>query len=245
VLDFAFGVTAVKTASGQGPTEQWRDFFAQDVLYDGGPASAQQLPTFLGNHDAGRFAMFLKKALRQASDAELLQRTMLGHVLMMTARGVPTVYYGDEQGFVGKGGDQDARQSLFASKVATYNEDRLLGTDRTTAQDNFRTDHPLYRLIAGLSAIRTAQPALRRGATIIRATEDKPGLLAFSRIVGGDEVLVLANSANEPITRNVALDTATRGFTALAGDCPASVQAPGTARFTLPPLGYAICHANR
>jgi glycosidase len=245
VLDFAFGVTAVKTASGQGSTEQWRDFFAQDVLYDGGPASAQQLPTFLGNHDAGRFAMFLRKALPQASEAELLRRTMLGHVLMMTARGVPTIYSGDEQGFVGKGGDQDARQPLFASRVATYNEDRLLGSDRTTALDNFRTDHSLYRLIARLSAIRTAQPALRRGATVVRATEDKPGLLAFSRIVGEDEVLVLANSSNKPITRNVALDTATRGFTALAGECPATVQALGSARFNLPPLGYAICHANR
>ncbi|URD60940.1 alpha-amylase family glycosyl hydrolase [Sphingomonas sp. KRR8] len=245
VLDFAFGVTAVKTLSGAAGTEAWRDFFAEDILYDGGPVSAQQLPTFIGNHDAGRFAMFIKRALPQASDAELLKRVMLGHVLMLTARGVPTIYYGDEQGFVGKGGDQDSRQPLFASKVATYNEDKLLGSNRSTAQENFLPDHPLYRLIAQLSAIRTSEPALRRGVTVVRATEDKPGLLAFSRVAGNDEVLVLVNTANQPITRNVALDTATRGFTKLAGECPAAVQAPGSARITLPALGFAICHANR
>ncbi|WP_240309354.1 MULTISPECIES: alpha-amylase family glycosyl hydrolase [Sphingomonas] len=244
VLDFAFGVTTIATVSGKSGTEQWRDFFAQDVLYEGGPASAQQLPTFIGNHDAGRFAMFMKKELPQASDAELLQRVMLGHVLILTARGAPTIYSGDEQGFVGRGGDQGSRQPLFPSKVAIYNEDRLLGSTRTNAVENFATDHPLYRLIAELSAIRTAQPALRRGATIVRATEDKPGLLAFSRLLGEDEVLVLVNTSNAPITRNVALATATRGFTRLAGDCP-TLQAPGSARITLPALGYAICHADR
>ena len=35
---------------------------------------------------------------------------------MLTARGVPTIYYGDEQGFVGDGGDQDAREDMFASQ---------------------------------------------------------------------------------------------------------------------------------
>ena len=55
---------------------------------------------------------------------------MLGHVLMLTARGVPTIYYGDEQGFVGDGDDQDAREDMFASRVAVYNDNELLGTER-------------------------------------------------------------------------------------------------------------------
>ena len=41
---------------------------------------------------------------------------------MSWLRGVPVIYYGDEQGFVGRGGDQASRQDMFASQVASYNE---------------------------------------------------------------------------------------------------------------------------
>ena len=37
---------------------------------------------------------------------------------MYFSRGNPVVYYGDEQGFTGAGGDQAARQDMFASQVA-------------------------------------------------------------------------------------------------------------------------------
>lgn len=245
VLDFAFGVTAVRTISGQTGTEAWRDFFSQDSLYENGPDGAKQLPTFLGNHDAGRFAMFLRKALPNASDEEILSRVKLGHVLMMTARGVPTIYSGDEQGFIGDGNDQDAREPLFASRVASYNDNRLLGTSRTNAVENFRPDHPLYVLISQLSKIRTQVPALRRGTTVIRATEDGPGILAFSRLLGDEEVVVLLNTSTQSITRNVQVDVAATALHSLAGECPSAPQAPGSIRITLPPLGYAICHAAR
>ena len=36
---------------------------------------------------------------------------------MYLVRGQPVVYYGDEQGFIGDGGDKDARQDMFASQV--------------------------------------------------------------------------------------------------------------------------------
>ncbi len=75
-----------------------------------------QLPTFLGNHDMGRFSMFVKAANPEASEAELLQRVMLGHAMMLTLRGVPTIYYGDEQGFVSDDKDQLAREDMFASE---------------------------------------------------------------------------------------------------------------------------------
>jgi glycosidase len=245
VLDFAFGVTAVRTISGQAGTEAWREFFAQDVLYAGGPDSARQLPTFLGNHDAGRFGMFIRKALPKASDEEVLKRVMLGHVLMMTARGVPTIYSGDEQGFVGDGGDQDARETLFPSKVASYNDNKLLGSARTTAVENFDAGHSLYRLIAELAAIRKGAPALRRGTTLIRATEDESGLLAFSRLLGTDEIVVMLNTSTKPIERNVQVDVAAKALHSLSGPCPAAPQAPGSIRISLPPLDYAICHAAR
>ena len=112
---------------------------------------------------------------------ELLARVMLGHAMMLTLRGVPTIYSGDEQGFVSDGNDQLAREDMFPSQVAVYNDNDLIGTDATTADANFDTRHPLYRLIAELSAVRRATPALTGGLQRIRAFSDKPGLLAISR----------------------------------------------------------------
>ncbi|GLR48189.1 alpha-amylase [Sphingomonas astaxanthinifaciens DSM 22298] len=243
VLDFAFFATTVKAVARNQPTELFRGLLSQDVLYAKGDATARQLPTFLGNHDAGRFASYVRSENPKASPEELLQRVMLGNVLLFTWRGVPTVYYGDEQGIVGRGGDQDSRQTLFPSKVATYNDDPLLGTDRTTAVENFRTDHPLYRMVAELSAIRRGSEALRRGDARILATEDKPGLLAFSRTSASDRVIVAVNTSTEAITRNIAVPTDVSSLARLSGACPAAVIAPGTIRVTLPAFGHAICRA--
>jgi glycosidase len=244
VLDFAFGVKAIETLSGKTGTEEWREFFAQDALYNGGDAAAMQLPTFLGNHDKGRFSTFIRKALPDISEGELLDRVMLGHVLMMTARGVPTIYYGDEQGFLGDGNDQDAREDMFASKVAIYNDNDLIGSNATTAQANFNVDQPLYQLIRELAEVRKATPALRRGETVFRAGSETPGLLAFSRILDGREVLVALNTSTQPIEHNVVVETSSQQFTALAGTCSTTASAPGSVRITLPGLGYAVCDAR-
>src|SRR3546814_7139678 len=101
--------------------------------------------------------------------------------MMVALRGVPAIYSGDEQGFVGDGNDRDAREDMFASKVASYNDNRLLGTDTTTATDHYGHANPLFRQIAALSAVRRAQPALTRGVQKLRAAGDPPGLLAISR----------------------------------------------------------------
>lgn len=42
-------------------------------------------------------------------------------------RGVPTVYFGDEQRFISDGNDQLAREDMFPSKVAAYNDNNLIG----------------------------------------------------------------------------------------------------------------------
>jgi glycosidase len=182
----------------------------------------------------------------QASDEELLKRDMLGHAMLLTLRGVPTIYSGDEQGFVGKGGDQDARQDMFASKVATYNEDRLLGTSSTTAKAQFNTEHPMYREIAQLARIRTSHRALTRGLQKIRYSQDKPGLFAVSRFEPGTgrEMLLLFNTSTAPVRQNVAVETRSARFETLAGSCPTSASAPGSVAVELPPLGYAVCNAR-
>ena len=247
VLDFAFAVSVAKAvAEGKG-TGILAELFANDALYEGGAAAARTLPTFLGNHDAGRFSTFVRQLSPKADAAEQLARVKLAHAMLLTLRGVPTIYSGDEQGFVGDGGDQDAREDMFASRVAVYNDNVLLGTKSTTAQANFDEAHPLYRLIADLAKLRVAHPALTRGRTVVRAAGQEAGLFAVSRIdaASGEEVLLVFNTATKPISANVAIDPATTRFSALRGRCPAAPAAPGSVAITLAPLDFMICKAER
>jgi glycosidase len=246
VLDFAFRAAVIDTlAKGAGP-DKMATMFNGDALYEGGEAAALQLPTFVSNHDAGRFAYYLRKNLPNASEAELLQRVVLAHAMMFTLRGVPVVYAGDEQGFVGDGIDQDAREDMFPSRVASYNDNVLLGTRATTAQSNFDPDHPLYRAIAELSALRKEHAALRRGKQIVRNYAEHPGLFAVSRIDPQTrrEILIAFNTSTEPLQANVEVDARIRAFSSLKGTCAPKPTAPGSYRVTLQPLSYIVCAAT-
>ncbi|MDF0488918.1 alpha-amylase family glycosyl hydrolase [Sphingomonas sp. H39-1-10] len=244
VLDFSFQAAARALLSGKAGTDVFAKWVDGDVLYEGGEAGARQLPTFLGNHDMGRIGYMLDQAWPHASEAERLQRLTLAHVLLLAARGVPTIYSGDEQGFTGHGGDRDSREDLFASQVARYNSNRLIGTNTTTATAHFGQDNPIFATIAKLSRLRRDHAQLRRGRTVVRFTTDKPGLLAFTRgDDDGQEILVAVNTSTAPIAQNVAVGTRSVRFATLAGACPGAAAAPGSARIILPPLGYAICAA--
>jgi pullulanase-type alpha-1,6-glucosidase len=198
-LDFGFQQNAVAFAQGK-PSTQLRDFYANDDYYTDADSNAYQLPTFLGNHDMGRVGTFLKQA--GASGSELLQRDKLAHSLMFLTRGQPVIYYGDEQGFTGAGGDKDARQDMFATKTADYTDDEVVdGTGTTTigSKDRFDVNAPMYQHIAALQKLRAQYPALADGTQVHRYSSNAGGLYAFSRF-GNDrtEYLVVANNANSP-----------------------------------------------
>ncbi|WP_299037042.1 alpha-amylase family glycosyl hydrolase [uncultured Pseudokineococcus sp.] len=245
-IDFGFQARAQSFGSG-GATQQLADLFAMDDLYTDADSNAYSLPTFLGNHDMGRIGMFLQDG--GAEGDELLQRDQLAHALMYLVRGQPVVYYGDEQGFTGDGGDQDARQDMFPSQVGTYNDDVLVGTDATTAEANFDTTHPMYATIADLSALREEHPTLADGAMVARHAEDGAGVFAFSRISDDDDVeyLVATNNSDEPQT--VTLDTFNRR-TAYEGLWPAATPDVRSdhaqqVRVTVPPLSAAVWRASK
>ena len=246
VLDFAFRRAVLDTVAGGAGTDRLARWLAGDALYEGGEGAARRLPTFTGNHDAGRFAHFVRAAFPHASGGEQLRRSMLANAMLFGLRGVPTVYAGDEQGFVGHGGDQDAREDQFGARVASYNDNRLLGTTANTATARFDREHPLYREIARLAAIRTATPALRRGRQQLRFASAKPGLFAVSRFdpATGREVLLAYNTSSAPLHAAVEVETRSRKFAGLIGPCPARVWTPGSVAIDLPPLGFAICQAD-
>ncbi|UYY77613.1 alpha-amylase family glycosyl hydrolase [Sphingomonas sp. R1] len=245
VLDFAFNQAVTDVMSGKG-TDRLAKAFAADVLYEGGEATARRLPTFVSNHDAGRIATFIRQALPKIGQEELLQRVRLAEAMMLLLRGVPTIYSGDEQGFVSDGNDQDAREDMFGSRVPSYNDNKLLGSTATTATPSFHPAHPLFREIATLAKLRTSHPALTRGRQVTRFASEKPGLFAVSRFDPrtGAETVIAFNTSAEPWSGNVQVETGSTTFRTLAGTCPASAAAPGSITLSLPAFGYTVCAAG-
>jgi glycosidase len=244
VLDFAFAAAARATVAGDAGTDKLARLFADDALYEGGEKAALQLPTFISNHDAGRFAYYVRKARPQASDDEVLKRVVLAHAMLFTLRGVPVVYYGDEQGFTGVGGDQDARQDMMTSHTPSYLADRRIGVGENPP--NFDLNHPIARAIARLSALRRANAALRSGRQLVRNAADVPGLFAVSRLdpATGREIAIAFNTSLQPLATTMEVDARSRDFTALYGHCERDVVAPGSYRVVLAPLDFVVCAAG-
>ncbi|MEZ5097166.1 MAG: alpha-amylase family glycosyl hydrolase [Nocardioides sp.] len=244
-LDFGFQAAGTAFAKGKATTGL-RDFFAADDWYTDTDSNAYELPTFLGNHDMGRIGHFLAGDF--AGD-ELLQRDELAHALMYLTRGQPVVYYGDEQGFTGDGGDKDARQDMFPSQVASYNDDDLIGTDATTADANFDTSHPLYREIAALARLRRSYPALADGAQLHRFASSKAGVYAVSRIGAQErrEYVVALNNATTAKTVSFATSTPRGTFRQVWPTTRGTVRTDDEARMTVtvPPLTAVVYRATR
>ncbi|WP_353711034.1 alpha-amylase family glycosyl hydrolase [Arthrobacter sp. K5] len=248
VLDFPFQDAARNFASKSEDAKQLETFFVADDWYTDADSNVYQLPTFLGNHDMGRIGSFIGTDNPGADDAERVARDELAHELMYFSRGNPVVYYGDEQGFTGNGGDQDARQTLFASKVSDYLNDDLLGTDATHATDNFNTGRPLYAKIRELAQLTKEHPALRDGAHQHRYASDGPGIYAFSRTDAKDqrEYVVALNNTEEPQTAAVPTYIPKRNYSLLYGDAAqnSKTSADGRLTVTVPPLSAVVYQSS-
>jgi alpha-amylase len=262
VLDFPFQTAATRFAAGSAPTDDLRDFFVDDDWYTDGDSNVYNLPTFLGNHDRGRIGMFVRDANPGASEAELLQRDELAHALMYLSRGNPVVYYGDEQGFTGAGGDQDARQDMFPSQDLQYNNlsDPIpgddgagnnddIGSDATPMDDNFDPSHPLYRELARLAAITRRNSALRNGAEQSRYSSAEAGIYAFSRIDGLHryEYVVALNNAEHAASASIPTFVPRSRWEKVYGDGPERLWSGGDKRLevTLAPLSTVVYRAQK
>lgn len=252
--DFGFQASATSFARG-APTTDLRDFFHSDDWYTDADSNAYSLPTFLGNHDMGRFASFLADS--DADEDELLARARLGHELMYLSRGQPVVYYGDEQGFLappdvpGGVGDQRAREDMFPTRVDLYASYDPIGTDATPADANHDTDHPLYVAISDLATLVEEHPTLADGAQVHRYASAEPGIYAFSRVDPDDEREYVVAINNDTASHTATFDTFTeRGrFDRLWGadDTDRRVRADREGRLTVevPPLSTVVYEANR
>jgi pullulanase-type alpha-1,6-glucosidase len=248
VLDFRFQAAARSYASAGTASDNLRSFFENDDYFVDADSNSYMLPTFIGNHDIGRFGKFIVDDNPGADDGEMLARSKLGHAMMYFARGVPVIYYGAEQGFTGDGGDKDAREDMFPSQVASYNDNDLIGTISTTAEANFDVSHPLYLALATYADLYQDHQALRRGAQIHRYSTDAAGIYAFTRIERDEKVEYLVAFNNAEVERQATFATYqpdidfTAVYTAddatLLATLTSNAQKQVTVR--VPPLGFVI-----
>lgn len=242
VLDFGFQSAIYKTLIEGKGTNEFANLFAQDDVYKDHDSDASMLVTFTGNHDMGRFASFLDRPEVKMDEAEKLARIKLSNALMYLSRGIPVVYYGDEQGFAGLGNDKDARQDMMPSKVASYMSEDLLGTDKTPADDNFDQSHVLYQDLVELSNLYGAHTVLRTGKQAHVYAQETPGLYAFSRSDDSFEYLIVANTATTEQSQSFTMQYKGYEPIVLAKD---KSENNGVLTMNIAPLGYAVYRAKK
>lgn len=237
VLDFASQRAIQEAATGTAGPFNLAQVLRADPIYAGGAQTARRLPTFTGNHDMGRIGHLILKALPEIGDAELLDRSALAHAMVLLGRGVPVIYYGDEQGFTGDGDDRRARQDMFETQVPAYADDRRVGS----ATGPFDPSADMYRRIAELTRVRAADRRLRHGRVAIRIADQTPGVLAISRLDDTGETVVVFNTSTEARDANVPVEAGSASWRASLGVCPARAAAPGVLSVSVPALGYVVC----
>ncbi len=126
------------------------------------------MPTFIDNHDVDRF-------LNGGKEAAFKQAL----VAMFTLPGIPTIYYGNEQGFT------ERRASMFAKGFGA------------NGKDHYDTSAPLYKLIAQLAQLRREERVLSRGVpTVLFSHAARAGAVVW-RMRGKDGDLVVALNTSD------------------------------------------------
>lgn len=174
---------------------------------------AHWMPTFVDNHDVDRF-------LAGADEAGL----RLALLAIMTLPGIPTIYYGTEQGFT------RTRESMFGAGWGGGGRDR------------FDADAPLYRYIAAATALRRGHRVFSRGTPeVVHENNAGPGAIAWrTRHQGATALVALNTSAGaallDSVDTGLPAGTRLRPAFSIDGAAPALVVgAGGRVAVELPP----------
>ena len=169
-------------ATASGSTKQIEDHY-NNVAANYDTNAQMRLVTFLDNHDQARF-------LSSGNANNNTNRLTVALVFLYTARGIPCLYYGTEQAFNG-GNDPYDREDMFAGQFK----------DGPAGVDSFNLTHPLFQLVAKLNNFRRLYPALTLGQHVNQwYNPSGPGLFAYARRLGTQEVFVVFNTASSTQT---------------------------------------------
>jgi glycosidase len=240
ILDFAFQKKVVPFAQYGLDVESLAELFNNDDYFTTPYSSAGSLVTFLGNHDMGRIGQFLSSGYSDSEKDKVLERSQLAQALLFYLRGTPAVYYGDERGMVGTGGDKKARQDMFATQVDDWKTETRIGSPAIGDGSSFTGSHPLQEQITKMQVIVAAHPALRSGTQEVQLASG--GLFIITRILNGKSYLVGFNGRDGAEKINLKNFGLSDGWTLLDGKCEKDVAEPLSC--TLSGRSYFVMERN-
>ena len=240
ILDFAFQAAASKYATYGNGELDFVDIFNQDDLYTTATTSAYGLTTFLDNHDMGRIGMFIAGSAN-GDQQVILAKSKLANALLFLLRGGPALYYGDEKGLAGSGGDAQARQDMFATAVTYWQDENRVGSDPIGTKSSFDVKNPLEDQISQMQAVIVKNPALRSGTQQIRFANGS--LFAVTRYLKGQEYVVAYNAGAKQAEAKFKVSTSGSKWQLILGNSSAASFTKNTAAVTLPAYSYAAYKA--
>ncbi len=180
VYDFALHY-AIRDAFAKGESvRKLQQVFAHDYLYP----RPETLVTFIGVHDMQRF---------MSEKGATVEGLKLAQTFLMTTRGTPLLYYGDELAMPG-GGDPDNRRD-FPGGFPGDERNAFTREGRTAAEND------VFFHLWRLGRLRSNLVALRRGS-LLQLYDDEQQT-AFARLYGRQVVVVAFNNDAKPATFDI------------------------------------------
>jgi glycosidase len=182
------------------------NFLHQRVLAFNGRDTWQG--TFIDNHDQIRTMVRLRK-LGLTDENEQKERMDLATVLLMTVRGIPIIYYGDEQ-YLAFYNDQQTTppQYVNTGDDDPWNRPGMKQWDENTSA---------FKIIRTLAKLRKESPAISEGNYLTIYVDSD--VLVFERVCRGQIVLVAVNRGEaKTVTLNGKLGFRAREYTGLLAD---------------------------
>ncbi len=149
--------------------------FAHDLLYP----QPEVLTSFIGVHDMLRF---------MNEPGATVDGLKLAQTLVMTARGTPILYYGDEIAMPG-GSDPDNRRDFPGGFPAD-------GIDKFAASGRNKIEADVWNHLSTLGRLRQQLEPLRRGKSLDLLDEEQQ--MAFARVTSKQAVIVVFNNDTKP-----------------------------------------------
>jgi glycosidase len=157
----------------------------------------QNNANFITNHDMNRAASY-------AIGRDSLDLGKVASAILLTAPGIPFIYYGEEIGMTGVKPDERLRTPMQWTGEAkagftTAIPWQALNNDYKTINVADQSGNPdsLLEHYRQLIALRNQHPALNSGATVLVKSEARR-LLSYLRTQGDETVLVIINVDDQP-----------------------------------------------
>jgi len=171
----------MREAFGKGHSlREVASMVGHDYLY---PRPAA-LVTFFGNHDTSRF---------MNDPGATVDGLKLAFTCLLTLRGIPTIYYGDEIGLRG-GNDPDNRRDFPGGWPGDSH-------NAFTASGRSSEESAVFEHVKMLAHLRSALPSLRSGELVTLLADEQ--LWIYARRSGGETAIIVLNNDTKAVETEV------------------------------------------